>query len=117
VKPVEPIETVDLFPELDTFLRALPYTYREVGGAEGTTICFHIEGNAGGDWSLVRQDGAWESYAGRPPQAASEVSLDQDLAWRLFTKGVRPEDARLKFSIEGDQGLGMRILKMVSIMA
>lgn len=106
-----------LFPVLDTFLRALPYTYRDVGAAEGTAVCFHIQGEAGGDWSLIRQDGAWELWVGEASQAASSVNLDQDLAWRLFTRGIAPEKARDRVSVAGDQTLGMHILHVVSIMA
>ena len=40
-----------------------------------------------------------------------------DLAWRLFTKGVSPEAARTQVRIKGDEGLGARVLELVSIMA
>jgi hypothetical protein len=43
--------------------------------------------------------------------------LDQDTAWRLFSKGLSPEAARPHVQIEGDEALGSRILQMVSIMA
>jgi uncharacterized protein (TIGR03083 family) len=106
-----------LFPVLDTFLRALPYTYRQVEAEEGTRLAFHLQGEAGGKWCLLRQNGQWRLYSGSVSGATAEVSLDQDLAWRLFTKGISPEAARAHVHIEGDRALGSRILQMVSIMA
>jgi hypothetical protein len=84
---------------------------------DGTVISVHISGEAGGDWSILREQGIWQIYCGSHPDAASEIRMDQDLAWRLFTKGVRPEVVRPKVQIEGDQALGLKILEMVSIMA
>lgn len=106
-----------LFPVLDTFLRALPYTYRTVVAPEGTTITFHITGEAGGDWSLQRTDGQWRLWTGAAPTAVATASLDQDLAWRLCTKGVSPMMVGTQIQITGDATLALGILQMVSIMA
>lgn len=106
-----------LFPVLDTFLRALPYTYRTVVAPEDTTITVHITGEAGGDWSLQRTDGQWRLLAGAAPAAVATASLDQDLAWRLCTKGVSPSAAGLQIQTTGDATLALGILQMVSIMA
>jgi len=106
-----------LFPVLDTFLRALPHTYRRLEAADGVAIGFHITGGAGGDWSLRREQDAWRLYAGQAPEAVARVSMNQDTAWRLFTKGIRLEKARSGIQLEGDEALGTPILQMVSIMA
>jgi uncharacterized protein (TIGR03083 family) len=106
-----------LFPVLDTFLRALPHTYRGLEAAEGTLIGFHITGGAGGDWTLRGEGSAWRLYTGQAPEATARVSMNQDTAWRLFTKGISPEKARTGIQLEGEAALGMPILQMVSIMA
>jgi uncharacterized protein (TIGR03083 family) len=106
-----------LYPVLDTFMCALPHVYRDISAAEGIAIVFRIVGAAGGDWSLLRRDHAWRLYAGAPQTAASIVRLDQELAWRLFSKGISPEIARARIACEGDATLGMRIVEMVCIMA
>jgi uncharacterized protein (TIGR03083 family) len=112
-----------LFPVLDTFLRALPHTYRGLEAAGGTAIGFHITGGAGGDWTLRREQAvrreqdAWRLYAGQVSKAAARVSMDQDIAWRLFTKGISPEKAQAGIQLEGEAALGTPILQMVSIMA
>lgn len=104
-----------LHPVLDTFQRALPHTYRDVPAPDGAAISFRIRGKTGGDWSLVRQNDAWALFYGSAPSATTRVTLEQNLAWRVFTKGTSAEEARVV--IEGDETIGVEILKMVSIMA
>lgn len=106
-----------LFPVLDTFMRALPHAYRTQEAAEGTAISFSIRGEAGGDWSLLRQNGDWVLFSGVASGAVCSVHLEQDLAWRLFTKGVSREVAQAQIRLEGDQTLGAEILNIVAIMA
>jgi hypothetical protein len=45
------------------------------------------------------------------------VCIDQDTAWRLFTKGIGPETAQARIQLEGQAVLGRPLLQMVSIMA
>ena len=92
-------------PVLATFVRALPHTFRDVAAPVGTQVVLRITGDAGGAWSLVREDSgdahrkeakgakvSWGLYDGVGDAPAASVGLDQDVAWRLFTKGI---DARL----------------------
>lgn len=43
--------------------------------------------------------------------------MDQDMAWRLFTKGIEREQARGRVKLSGDQELAARVLETVSIIA
>lgn len=104
-------------PVLDTFVRALPHTYREVAAADGTHIRLVVTGQAGGAWSLVRRDGRWGLFAGVEARPESVVTMDQDLAWRLFTKGVDAAGARDRTIVEGDVRLGEVALGAVAIIA
>ena len=106
-----------LFPVLDTFMRGLPYTYHKFLASNGTSISVQVAGKAGGEWSLVRERSQWKLFEGRDALAGSRVCIDQDLAWRLFTRGVTWEEARPQVQIEGDVALGEHVLRMVSIMA
>jgi hypothetical protein len=49
--------------------------------------------------------------------AATTVTVDQDLAWRLFTKAVTPADALPRVRIEGDRSLGAVVLNTAFIIA
>jgi uncharacterized protein (TIGR03083 family) len=106
-----------LAPVLATFVHALPHTYRNVDAAEGAGITLTIVGNAGSAWSIVREQNRWQLYAGKPAQPNAEVILPEQIAWRLFTKGISKETARGRAEFHGDQILGARMLDVVSIIA
>lgn len=106
-----------LFPVLDTFMRGLPRTFRNLKAKNGTSVSVLITGESGGEWSLVRENFHWQLFVGRDPQATCIVKIDQNLAWRLFTKGLTREDAMRQVHIEGNAALGEQVLEMVSIMA
>lgn len=102
-------------PVLDAFLRALPHAYRDVDAPEGTAAVVAVTGEAGGDWTVVREGGAWRLYHGRPAAPASIVTIGQDAAWRLCVKQLRDPERHAR--IEGRQDLGRPVLGMVSVMA
>jgi uncharacterized protein (TIGR03083 family) len=106
-----------LSPVRDTFMRALPYTYRGVAAPDGTAINFTLSGPAGGQWTLLRQGELWHLFSGLSASAASHVWLAEDLAWRLFTKGLVPAGVLPLMHIDGARALGERITQMVSIVA
>jgi uncharacterized protein (TIGR03083 family) len=104
-------------PVLDTFARALPHTYREVYAPPTTLVVLTITGGSGGRWFLWRGDDHWELCLDVPQKPQAEVVMDQDTAWRLFTKGLSKRAARTKVTVLGDQSLGLKVLDMVSIIA
>jgi hypothetical protein len=106
-----------LYPALDTFMRGLPYTYRGIGAAEDTHLVVSIQGDAGGDWTLGKHNQRWQLYHGAVAEPHARVQLDQDIAWRLFTKGITPTEARRHLTIEGDESLGAQLLSLLAIMA
>ncbi len=106
-----------LAPVLDAFVRAFPHTYRETSAAEGTLVALTISGESGGQWSLLREQGAWNLYLGIARQPDAEAIIDKDVAWRIFTKEIGKEEAWAKVIVIGDQALGLKVLDMVSIIA
>lgn len=104
-------------PVLATFVRALPKTFRDIDAPEGTIVQLRISGESGGDWAVVREGRGWVLYAGTSTEAAARVTIDQDLAWRLFTKGLSPAEAGRQARIEGNPGLGRSVLETVAIIA
>lgn len=106
-----------LFPVLDTFLRGLPHTYRETTADEGARIVLTITGEAGGEWTLSREGGAWKLYSGGSETPACAIRMDQDTAWRLLTKGLSRDIATARVEITGDKRLGEPILGMLAVMA
>jgi hypothetical protein len=99
-----------LRPVLETFVRALPHAYRNTQASAGAAVNFIIEGPAGGTWQILRAGESWKLLANPAPGALAAIRIDQDAAWRLFTKGS------INAIIEGDQELGKVALQAVAIM-
>ncbi len=104
-------------PVLDTFVRALPHTYRDVAVTDAAVIKLVVTGEAGDVWYLVGEANSWFLYKTVELQPVSIVTMDQEMCWRLFTRGVDKDRARIDISIEGDVGLGEKMLDTVSIIA
>ena len=105
-----------LAPVLDAFVRALPRTFAGVKGRLGKQVKLTITGEAGGTWCLLREESSeWHLYLGAGDSPTTEVSLDQDDAWRLFTKGLTPEEARQRAQITGDSALAAKVFDTLSI--
>lgn len=126
MQPLPRVEVVDLFPELHAELIGL---LRGLAAAEdwrrptacpvttpGTAVTFHVTGEAGDTWSLVRREDGWDLFAGAPGAPAAVVTLSDDAAWRLFTKGLKGEAARERVAIAGEGALGEPALRALAIM-
>jgi transposase len=107
-------------PCLDTFMRALPHTYRDVAAPEGTLVKVVITGDAGGDWFLLRQGDQWRQAVTADGAPSATITMTQDEAWRLVTKRRSREQAEAEFAeirIAGDRALGSPIFGMLAMMA
>ena len=104
-------------PVLDCFLRGLPHAFRNVDAPVGTRVLIEIEGDAGGQWVLVKAGPQWELVDPAPIELTSLVSIPQELAWRVFTRGVDPAAARKRIRIEGDRALGENVLHLTAVIA
>ena len=104
-------------PILDTFVRALPHTYRDIPVTDITVVKFVVTGEAGDVWYLAGEANRWSLYKAVELQPTATVTMDQETCWRLFTKGMDREQAMVNTLIEGDKKLGEKILETVSIIA
>jgi uncharacterized protein (TIGR03083 family) len=103
------------FPVLDCFLRALPYSYRNMSAKSGSLAQFNVSGECGGSWYLFRDSSAWTLIASPAGETVSEVTIPQEIAWRIFTKGISSAEAVAQVQVAGDEAVGLQILKMISI--
>jgi uncharacterized protein (TIGR03083 family) len=102
-------------PVLDTFMRALPHTLRDVAAPAGTAALVVIPGPGGGEWTCTRDARRWRLDVPSAPRPATTVSLDADTAWRLCTRGISPSQAAGLARVDGDEGLAAAVLRIVSI--
>jgi uncharacterized protein (TIGR03083 family) len=106
-----------LYPTLDIFVRALPFTYKEVSAPAGISVRFDILGPAGGTWTLVREADRWSLFLGGPEEPQANVQLDQEIAWKLFSKGLSGAAARRHLRVLGDPRLAEPVFHALAIMA
>jgi uncharacterized protein (TIGR03083 family) len=104
-------------PFFETVVRGVPHTLRVMTEEEGVHVLLRIAGDAGGEWSLVRVDGLWQLVEPLNGDADATVEIEQDVAWRLFTKGLTPEQARAGARVSGNERLAEQVLRTVSIIA
>jgi uncharacterized protein (TIGR03083 family) len=103
-----------LHPVLATFVRGLPHAYRAVDAPDDTSVQVSVTGDAGGMWCITRRDGKWDLEAKLRADAAAEVVVPADWAWRLWTKDPR---ARAHAEVHGDPALAEPLLAMTCILA
>jgi uncharacterized protein (TIGR03083 family) len=103
------------YPVLDCFMRALPFTYRDRSGDAGTHLRFNVDGDCGGSWFLYRDGDRWVQVEEAQGPQIAETTIPQEIAWRIFTKGIDKGSAAARVSIAGDRGLGLHVLGMIAI--
>jgi len=104
-------------PVLETFVRALPRTFREIHASDGTLIHLVISGEADDEWYLQREQERWILGKSSTSPAETTVVLDQEHAWRLFTKGIGKAETFQCASFNGNEMLARKVFDIVSIIA
>lgn len=105
------------YPVLDCFMRALPFTYRNVSAPAGTVVQITVSGECGGSWSLRRGKTGWALTEREQDQPIAETIIPQEIAWRIFTKGIDRASALSQVKASGDTALAHHVLSMVSIVS
>lgn len=103
-------------PMLALSVLALPHAFRAVAAEPGAALNLTIDGDAGGRWALVAEDGQWRLAEGTHRRPTASARLDADSAWRLFYNGLTADQARARVECEGDPTLGEAFLAVRSVM-
>ena len=103
------------FPVLDTFMRSLPFGYRRISANPGTFAQFNISGECGGSWFLCRDIQGWNLLVSPDGEKISETTIPQEIAWRIFTKGIDRARAADQITTNGDREMALHILNIIAI--
>ena len=76
---------------------------------------FNISGECSGSWYLFRRNNKWGLVAHPLGEKISETTIPQEIAWRIFTKGITRKEAEAQVRINGNAELALHILGMISI--
>lgn len=104
-------------PFMETVLRGLPYTFRDVQAAEGTCVQILIRIEKDESWFLTKQEEIWCLSRTEKTKVTASVWLDANAAWKLFSKSWRPEEVMPFVKLSGDRLLAEKVLSLVSFMA
>jgi hypothetical protein len=96
-------------------MRGLPHAYRDVVRPPGAVLRLDVAGECGGTWFLHREGSAWRLTDRAPGPPTSRVTIPQEIAWRVFTKGIDREAAAGQARVDGDRDLGIQVLGMTAI--
>jgi hypothetical protein len=102
------------YPHLETSMRALPHHYRNFPGNKEEVLSFKITGEAGGIWHLYHNGEKWIQVEDITVRE-NIITIEGDIAWRLFTKGIAKEAAGIE--IQGNREAGEHLLSMLAVMA
>ncbi|MGH2622529.1 MAG: maleylpyruvate isomerase N-terminal domain-containing protein [Sphingobacterium sp.] len=105
------------YPFIDIFMLALPHTFESIQADNGTTVKMTIKSEIGGSWLLIRTDNKWVLSKSEIQFPTTEIIIDPDLSWKLFSKSLRPEQIIDQIEVIGRRDLAETALNMVSVMA
>ncbi|MBE8724060.1 maleylpyruvate isomerase N-terminal domain-containing protein [Flavobacterium hungaricum] len=110
--------TRELFgPFIETFIQALPYTYRNTEAPENTVVTLIVTSDIGGSWSIIREQNNWKFTDSFQQEPDSILKIAPQDAWLLFSKGMAPSDALEKAEIIGNKEIGKVALEIIAVMA
>lgn len=110
--------TKELFyPFIETFIKALPHTYRNTKASENTIVTLIVTGDIGGQWSIIKKEQNWQFVDSVSKQSDATVKIAPQDAWLLFSKGMSPLEALQKVEITGNEEIGKVALEIVAVMA
>ena len=110
--------TRDLFqPFISIIMLGLPHALRDVEAEESALIRVTIPTAMGGTWHICRGYNKW-SFIDNPLKVPdAEVTIEPEVAWKLFSKSIRPWSITRGVQITGNHRFCKGVLNMVSVMA
>lgn len=110
--------TKELFyPFIHIFMQALPNAYKNAKAEKGTIVTLIVDTVIGGQWSIIKDDENWKFINTSNIKSNAVLKIKPNDAWLLFSKGMKPEDAKEKVEITGDTELAEIALNIVAVMA
>ena len=94
-----------LDPLLDISVRALPVAYAGFDAPEGTMVSLIVRGASSPGWTLERHAGRWRLLSGLPDATDASLTLEADVAWRLFYNALPPGAPERSTELRGDRRL------------
>jgi hypothetical protein len=82
----------------------------------GTSVAMTLREASESRYVLWRGEDGWELVGGMVEEPSAAVELDEETAWRLFTKGLTPREARERARESGESSLLDPLFATVAVM-
>jgi hypothetical protein len=106
-----------LHPLIETLIRGVPPMFnRETGLSVDETIGIRITGAFDDRWVLKRSGSKMKMYKSKDSSCDTEITMDDNTAWRLFTKSMTAGEAREKMEVRGNPVCADLLSQTVSFM-
>ena len=96
-------------PVFETFVQALPWSFREVEAEPGASLELRVSGDAGGRWRLTRLVEGWSLAEPDASQPTSLVEMPPEVAWKMYTGGLPLAACERAAAISGDPKLAQAL--------
>ncbi|TDK47940.1 maleylpyruvate isomerase N-terminal domain-containing protein [Algoriphagus formosus] len=104
-------------PYLETSMRALPNHFSPLDLDGRSLVKIEIKGEFKATWWLSNTENTWVLLPFSKRQPSSVITVPDDLAWRIFTKGVSQKEALKKLEFTGEAIFANHFVKMLAVMA
>ncbi len=106
-----------LLPLISTLIRGVPPVYKKhAPDVKNELIKIDISGVIGDSWILAVENDNWQLFKAGNEKPNTKIELDDDTAWRTFTKSISEEEALKRMNVSGNHDLGNLFAKTVSYM-
>ncbi len=103
-------------PVMDTFARALPFTYRDVAASDGESLEIATQSPVDRVYALRREGRTWLLERGPADSPKARIAMGGETAWRILTGGLSREEARRRTTVSGDERLAAPFFDVIAIM-
>lgn len=106
-----------LSPLIGTLIRGVPPVYnKHIPNVNNKKIKIYISGVIDETWLLAIENDEWQLFKADNVTADTIIEIDDDTAWRLFTKNITEQEALSKIQVSRNRKLGKLICKTISFM-
>jgi hypothetical protein len=96
---------------LEYCMRFLPKHFENVCPANDTIISIEIVAETNMTWQIIRREQSWD-FTEVQAHSATQVYIDQNIAWILFSGGIDIYEASQYWQVIGNQDLGRHVLSL-----
>lgn len=102
---------------LSIILLGMPHALKEVSVPEKTVLRLQVKGFQTFIFDFEFNGGLWQMVEPIGNTFVGSATIPDTLAWKLFTKSLRPSSIENNIQLDGDKKLAFNLLHLIAVMA